>query len=145
MDQMPPEALLDDFPGPMRAIAEDLRAVVRRVVPDAIERVRPGWRLIGYDLPRDRGRTTYFCFVLPEAEHVHLGFEYGTVMRDADGLLRGAGITKKVRWVTLTERGQIPDHQLELLVHEGARVARMSRAERQLQALDVARAPDATG
>jgi hypothetical protein len=121
----------------MRDIAESLRRIVRRAVPDAIERVRPGWRLIGYDLPRDHRRSTYFCFIVPEPEHVHLGFEYGTLMADDDRLLLGEGITKKVRWVTLREPPVIPAPHLERLVQEGARVALMSRDERVLRALEM--------
>ena len=96
---MPPEALLDQYPGPMREIAERLRTIVRDAFPDALERARPGWHLIGYDLPVGR-RTVYFAYVAPEYEHVHLGFEHGWAMHDPLGLLLGAGITKQVRWLT---------------------------------------------
>ena len=42
-DSFPPELLLESYsPGIRRAI-DRLRAVVKRAVPDAIERVRPGW------------------------------------------------------------------------------------------------------
>jgi hypothetical protein len=130
MEAIPPEALLAAYPEPMRDIAESLRDIVRRAVPDAIERVRPGWRLIGYDTPRGRGRSTYFCYVAPEPAHVHLGFEYGVFMPDPDGLLEGAGVTRRVRWVTLREPNGIPGAQLEQLVMEGLRVALVSPAER---------------
>ena len=36
--------LLAGYPDPMIELAERLRAIVRRAVPDAIEAVRPGWR-----------------------------------------------------------------------------------------------------
>ena len=83
MDSIPPELLLEDFPPPMQAIAQRLREIVRGTVPDAVERVRPGWRLIGYDLPIGR-KLVYFAYVAPEIEHVHLGFEHGWAMRDPD-------------------------------------------------------------
>lgn len=51
MDQVPVEAFLEPFPPRMRQIAGRLRRVIGDAVPEAIERVRPGWRLIGYDLP----------------------------------------------------------------------------------------------
>jgi len=50
VDVIPPEALLEDFPAPMQAIAQRLRDVVTQAIPEALERVRPGWRLIGDDL-----------------------------------------------------------------------------------------------
>ena len=130
MDQMPPDALLNEYPPPMRAIAESLRAIVIRAVPDAVERVRPGWRLIGYDVPSGPLRLSYFCYVAPEAEHVHLGFEYGVFMSDPDRLLLGAGITRKVRWLTFRTGDAIDEPPLIELVREGARVALASPSER---------------
>jgi hypothetical protein len=134
MDPIPPEALLADFPPPMQAVAHRLRAIVKRAQPDAIERVRPGWRLIGYDIPVDR-RSIYFAYVAPEVEHVHLGFEHGWAMHDPDTLLLGAGITKQVRWLTFRPGDPIDVERCEELVLEGARVAAMSRGERMLRSM----------
>ncbi len=114
----------------MAEIGEWLRGVVRRAVPEAIERVRPGWRLIGYDLPTAARRSAYFAFVSPEPVHVHLGFEQGILMDDPLRLLQGAGITKQVRWVTLTPDSLLPEDALADLVREAARVVTLSRGER---------------
>ena len=89
MDPIPPDAFLEAYPRGIHEAANELRAVVRRAVPDAIERVRPGWRLIGYDVPVGR-RTRYFAYVAPEPLHVHLGFEFGIAMADPDRMLEGA-------------------------------------------------------
>ena len=133
MEQLPVEALLADYPPPMREIGEWLRGVVRRAVPTAIERVRPGWRLIGYDLPiTGTRRTAYFAMIWAEPIHVHLGFEHGVLMTDTRGILLGAGITKQVRWVTLTPQTMQPEAHLAELVREAARVACLSRGERAL-------------
>lgn len=131
MDPIPPEALLEDFPPPMQAIARRLRAIVKQAKPDAIERVRPGWRLIGYDLPIGK-RLVYFAYVAPEIEHVHLGFEWGVLMDDPEGRLNGQGITRQVRWLTLRSEREIDEPAFAALVNEGARVATMTRAERML-------------
>jgi hypothetical protein len=131
VEPIPPEALLDDFPPPMQAIAHRLRAIVKRAEPDAIERVRPGWRLIGYDLPVGR-KAIYFAYVAPEDEHVHLGFEWGILMDDPDGRLLGQGITRQVRWLTLRSEREIDEAAFAALVREGARAATMTRAERML-------------
>jgi hypothetical protein len=129
VDTIPPEALLANAPPPMREIGEWLRAVVRRAYPDALERVRPGWGLIGYDVPNGR-RSTYVAFVWAEPVHVHLGFEHGALMADPGGLLEGKGITKKVRWVTLTPDSMLAEGDLRTLLHEARRVATLSRGER---------------
>lgn len=136
MEAIPPEALLADYPEPMRRIAETLRTVVRHELPDAIERVRIGWRLIAYDVPVGPRRTIFCCYVAPEAKHVHLGFPQGVFMRDDDGLLQGTGVTRNARWLTFRDGDPIPLAHLERLVREGARVARLSRGERLVSALD---------
>lgn len=124
---MPVEALLDGYPTPMRDIAEQLRLIVRRAVPDSIERVRAGWRLIGYDLPV-RGRGGYFAYVAPEIGHVHLGFEHGVRLADPDGVLLGAGITRQVRWLTFVPGDPVDEPMLVALVREAARVTGVPRS-----------------
>ena len=99
-------------------------------MPDAIERVRPGWRLIGYDIPIGR-RTAYFAFVWPEPEHAHLGFEHGVLLDDPDGLLRGAELKlKRVRFVTCTHPGELPERALEDFVRAAAGLASLRAAGR---------------
>jgi hypothetical protein len=135
MSSMPPEALLEAYPEPMRVIADRLRDAVKHVIPDVVERVRPGWHLIGYDVPVAAGRAKYFAYIAPESGHVHLGFEYGVAMDDPDGHLQGAGITRQVRWLTMRRPEDIRDDVVERFILEGARVAMMSRDERMLRAL----------
>jgi hypothetical protein len=128
-DIIPPEALLAAYPESMRRLAERLRSIVIRAAPDSVERVRPGWRLIGYDLRIGR-RMTFFAYVAAETHHVHLGFPYGVFMNDPDRVLLGGGVTRRARWVTLPTSGAINPPVLERLVHEARRVAHLSRGER---------------
>ena len=136
MESIPPEAFLAGFPDEMRAIGEALRTIVRRTVPDAVERVRGGWRLIGYDVPIGR-RKAYFAFVAPETEHVHLGFEYGTLMDDPEGVLLGAHLgLRKVRFLTFRAIDDVDADVCGRLIEEAARLAMLSQAERRLLASD---------
>lgn len=122
---IPPELFLSGYPEEIRDIAERLRGVVLDAVPEAIERVRSGWRLIGFDVPVGR-RTRYFAFVAPEPEHVHLGFEYGAWMSDPDGLLLGAHLQlRKVRFVTIRPGDTIPTDALVRYTGEAAALAAM--------------------
>ncbi|HET6379628.1 MAG TPA: DUF1801 domain-containing protein [candidate division Zixibacteria bacterium] len=122
-DPIPPEILLADYPPEIQAIAERLREIVREAVPDAIERVRPGWRLIGYDVPVGR-RTRYFACVWPEREHAHLGFAVGFWMPDPDGILEGAHLDlKRVRFVTFRPGEPIPAAVLARYVRAAADLA----------------------
>ena len=135
-DPLPPEALLAGYSDDIRTIAEALRGVVRQAAPDAVERVRTGWRLIGYDLAVGR-RTVFFAFVAPEPIHVHLGFQHGVFMADPERRLEGAHLKlRKVRFTTFRPGDPIPEAALVDLTLEAARVAAMSREERLALALD---------
>ncbi|HEX2221146.1 MAG TPA: DUF1801 domain-containing protein [Candidatus Limnocylindria bacterium] len=129
-EPIPADLFLEAYPAEIRQIAERLRSVVDRAVPEAIERVRTGWRLIGYDVPVGR-RTRYFAFVAPEPRHVHLGFEYGAWMEDPDGLLRGAHLgLRKVRFVTCEPGDPIPTDALVRYTREAAAVAALGPSGR---------------
>ncbi|HEX2766082.1 MAG TPA: DUF1801 domain-containing protein [Candidatus Limnocylindria bacterium] len=122
-EPIPTELFLSGYADDIAAIADRLREVVREAVPDAIERVRIGWRLIGYDVSVGR-RTRYFAFVAPEPEHVHLGFEYGILMADPDGVLQGAHLDlRKVRYVTYRPGDDIPTDVLVQYTREAADLA----------------------
>lgn len=122
-DTIPADLFLSGCAPEIRDIAGRLRAVVAEAVPEAIERVRTGWRLIGYDVPVGRG-TRYFAFVAPEPKHVHLGFEVGTLMTDPDRLLQGAHLDlKKVRFVTYEPGDPIPTDALVRYTREAADLA----------------------
>lgn len=135
VESIPPEALLEDYAPPLQEIAQRLRVIVRRSAPDAIERVRPGWRLIGYDLPITR-HGVFFAWVWPEHEHVHLGFPQGWAMRDPRRVLNGRGVTKRVRWLTFTSVDEVDAAACTELLEEAIEIATMSRGERELRAMD---------
>jgi hypothetical protein len=122
-EALPPELFLSGYRAEISDIAESLRSVVHQAVPEAIERVRTGWRLIGYDVPVGR-RTRYFAFVAPEPVHVHLGFAYGAWMPDPDDLLHGAHLNlRKVRFVTYEPGDSIPAEALVRYTREAAALA----------------------
>ena len=126
---LPPEALLAGYPEPLAEIADELRTIVRAAVPEAIEAVRTGWRLIGYDLPVGR-RMVFFVWIWPEVRHVHLGFPQGVLMADSARRLSGTGITKRARWLTFVAGDLIPADRCSDFVREAARIAGLSRSER---------------
>lgn len=119
-ESVPPELFLSGYPPEIQDLAEQLRDVVREAVPEAVERVRTGWRIIGYDIPVGR-RTLYFAFLAPEPAHVHLGWERGIWMSDPAGILRGAQLDlKKVRYVTYVPGDEIPTDALVDYTREAA-------------------------
>ena len=129
IETIPPEALLADYPPSHSIIAEQLRRMVTDAVPEAVERVRTGWRLIGYDLPVKR-RGVFFAWIWLEPEHVHLGFPRGVDMDDPRGVLRGAGITKLARWLTYQPGDPVDAALATEQVLEAARIAQIPRSVR---------------
>jgi hypothetical protein len=144
-ETIPPEAFLAGYPEAIRQAAETLRAMVKEAVPNAVERVRPGWHLIGYDVPLGR-RSVYFAFIAPEPIHCHLGFEHGVAMADPHRLLEGAQLKlRKVRFLTFRPGDPIPELEWVELVREAARVAALPRERRLALALDRDWAPPEGG
>jgi hypothetical protein len=119
-DRPSPEQFLATFPPEIRALADQLRALITRTVTEADEAVYTGWRLIGYRM-RDRGRSRYFCYIAPFADRVTLGFEYGVLLNNDAGLLEGTGT--QVRYVTIRELDDIREQELTALIAEAAAVA----------------------
>ncbi len=142
-DAMPPEAILSDYPPPMAALANDLRAAVRAAVPDVVERVRAGWRVIGYDAIDGR-RKAYFAWIMVEFHHVHLGFVHGVFMHDPTGAL--GGDAKLARWLTFVAGDAIEPARLAPLIREARAVALLPRGirgdVRRVDPNDVSRAVD---
>jgi hypothetical protein len=135
-ERIPPELFLEGYAADVRETANRLRAVVRLAVPDAIERVRPGWSLIGYDLPIRR-RGVYFAWVFPERAHVHLGFQHGIFMDDPERRLQGAHLKlKKVRYVTVDPGDDFPVAEFVELTRHAAEIAALPAAARSALLLD---------
>jgi hypothetical protein len=126
-DRPTPEQFLAPFPAEIRALANQLRALVMRTVTEVDEAVYTGWRLIGYRL-RDGRRSRYFCYIAPFEERVTLGFEYGVLLSNDAGLLEGTGT--QVRYVTIREAEALREQELTALIAEAAAVAATVRRGR---------------
>lgn len=135
-EAIPPDFFLAGYHDEIRAAANRLRGIVKRAVPDVVERVRPGWKIIGYDLPVGR-RSIYFAWVMPEPVHVHLGFPQGIFLADPDRRLEGAHLRlRRTRFVTFEPGDPIPETALVEFVTEAAQVAAIPREQRLALALD---------
>lgn len=105
----------------MRDLAERLCAGVRPQVPGAEERVRAGWRAIGY--PDEQ--AGYFCGVFPRAGEVRVLFEHGAALGDPRGVLRGGG--RQTRYVPILAGEEIPWDALRDLLEEALRFGAIRR------------------
>jgi hypothetical protein len=63
----------------VRRLAEGARKRILEVVPNATEKPRPGWGLIGYNAP------AYFAFIVAAPDRVRIGFEWGVMLPDPAG------------------------------------------------------------
>jgi hypothetical protein len=142
VDSIPPEALLADFAPPTVDVVERLRSIMKVAIPGVVERVRPGWRLIGYDAPVGR-RTRYVAWIFPERVHVHLGFVQGVLIDDREGRLEGRGEAKNARWLTWLPGEPIDAAEVEALIREAVRVTTLPREERFALAMAMAAAGEA--
>ncbi len=87
------EELLAGCDARTRRLVVAARKAIAAAVPEAVERFRPGWGLIGYNAP------AYFAFIHAEPGRVRIGFEWGVALPDPAGMLEGDG--RQVRHVTL--------------------------------------------
>ena len=123
-----PEQFLAAYPDELQTLAHALRQVVKTALPEVQEAVYPGWKLIGYRVPRGK-KTVYVGFVAPQPGRVVLGFEYGYLLSDPDGLLTSGG--NQVRVVAFVAGDVVRPQLLIPLIQQAAHIARLSREQKQ--------------
>ncbi len=90
-----------------RALAQELRDLIRSIEPNATERAYPGgWNSVRFGI--SPAAVDQVCYIAPGEDGVSLGFDYGTELPDTQNLLTGTG--KKMRHIRiqLGEKPNIP-------------------------------------
>jgi hypothetical protein len=82
--------MVSAWPQPVRALAQQARALVVDVLPQTVEVVWPQQRTAGYGTGPKK-MTEHFCWLAPASTHLVFGFYYGAELPDPDGLLAGTG------------------------------------------------------
>jgi len=109
-----PESILRDHRPEVQAIAQELRKLIKSVVPEAIEKSYSGWHGIGYTHPK----AGYFCCIFPLENMVKLAFEHGAELPDPDHLLRYPPTSgKQVRYLEFYPEHDLPEDQIVALLH----------------------------
>ncbi len=121
-----PEDILRDFHPEIREIAEELRLVVKKLVPEAKEKAYPGWKAIGCRHPT----AGYFCGIFPQESEVHLLFEWGILLPDPQGILQGEG--KQVRYVVIKSLETIDRSAVAALIDAALTLPDSSAAKKQM-------------
>jgi hypothetical protein len=106
----------------VRRLAEGARKRVLEVVPNATEKLRPGWGLIGYNAP------AYFAFIVAAPDRVRIGFEWGVMLPDPKGVLEGDG--SQVRYFTVRTAAALRSSVLAALLRAAAAIQPPPRVAR---------------
>jgi hypothetical protein len=100
----------------VRDLAQQLRAVIRRIMPAALEQVDLPSNMIGYG--RDRTYAGLICAITPAKEHVSLLFAHGATLPDPKHLLQGDG--KGARRLKISTAADIEDAAVQALLKSAA-------------------------
>jgi hypothetical protein len=84
------DTFLKGYSPQVREIAVKAREVILSVLPDATEKVYPGWKVIQYGVAADM--KSVFAAISPQRERVNLGLANGAGLPDPEGLLEGTGV-----------------------------------------------------
>lgn len=114
------EQYISSHPPGHRPVMRQLRALIHDAVPDLIERYYPGWKLIGYRALKD-GKSHYFCYLSSDSRRVEIGFEYGKLLSDPDGMLEGS--RSQVRKVVIRRKSDLRRSAIARLIIEAASIA----------------------
>ena len=71
-------------------IAKRLRVLIIELYPDVVEVPWPKQKIIGYGVGPKK-MSEHFCYIGAFKRHVNLGFYYGAILPDPQGLLEGTG------------------------------------------------------
>src|ERR1700738_5129334 len=93
------DTFLKGYPPPVREIAVKARESILSVMPEATEKVYPGWKVIQYGAGADM--KSVFAVISPQRERVNLGLANGVDLPGPDGLLEGEGkAIRHVKWTS---------------------------------------------
>jgi hypothetical protein len=71
-------------------ISERLRVLIIELYPDVVEVPWPKQKIIGYGVGPKK-MSEHYCYIGAFKKHVNLGFYYGAILPDPQGLLEGTG------------------------------------------------------
>lgn len=110
-ESLTPEHILTGHTPEVRELCERLRSLIRATAPEASEKAYPIWHGIGYSHPQ----SGYFCAIFPQQDYVKLGFEFGVLLPDPEGLLQGDG--KQVRYIYVRQPEDISAEAIQEFIY----------------------------
>jgi hypothetical protein len=113
------QALLKNYTPEVRGVALRTRELLATEMPDAVEQVKPGWKVIQYG--GTASMQAQIIVIQPQKEWVNLGFAHGSELPDPTGLLEGTG--KGIRHVRLRTLKDVERPQVRALVKAEIRLS----------------------
>jgi hypothetical protein len=113
------QALLKNYAPEVRAVAIRARELLATEMPDAVEQVKMGWKVIQYG--PSASMKDVLIVIQPQQAWVNLGFAHGADLPDPTGLLEGTG--KGIRHVKLRSIKDVERPQVRALVQAEVRTA----------------------
>ena len=107
---MTPKDILKNHSESVQKLTQDLRAFIKKTIPNLTESTYPGWHGIGFK-HKDAG---YICGIFPRDDSVRLLFEKGVSLFDPYGILKGDG--KRTRYIEIYDAISIPYRQIKYLL-----------------------------
>jgi hypothetical protein len=101
----------------VEALARSARALILRVMPDAVELVWPRQNISSYGVGPKK-MSEHFCYIAIFKAHINLGFYYGAELDDRAGMLEGTGAL--MRHIKVKSPEQLDDPSLRTLVEEAS-------------------------
>ena len=98
----------------VKAIGDDLRALIIGLHPDTVEVPRKGDKAVSYGFGEKRNSEAY-CYLAPHRDRVNLGFMFGAALDDPNGLLEGRG--KNMRHVKIYDQEVARSAKVAHMVH----------------------------
>jgi len=109
------EHTIQSFSDDIKVIARQTRKLIQATLPGVVEVVWAKQKITGFGTGTKK-KTEHFCWVMPNKNHVTLGFNYGSELPDPNHLLEGTG--KLFRHVKVKSVENLSDPDLiELLIY----------------------------
>jgi hypothetical protein len=110
--RVPLDSLTRDLLPQTRAILLELVSLITSTVPEATQKVNPGWKSLNFSHPR----VGYFCGLFPVEDKVVVAFEFGVLLPDPDGILSSRSCAKQVRYARIGSPEVLPRTALKRLL-----------------------------
>jgi hypothetical protein len=123
------DEMIASLPKEERVLVNRLRAIVKECIPKAEEKAYYDWAVPFYRHNR------LICYLWPLAgKGVTLGFQYGNLMSNEDGVLQSEG-RKQVYTLHIKSMKELKEEQVKALLFEAAIIDEQSRKKKSLRVL----------